>query len=947
MLLDASSFAPNLFPGRSATLTASSAALPHFMGQPVLAPTHLCGSEHLCSLFDYTLTLKSPEDLLYSPSMASNFPLQDMNGREISVSIQLDGKGPASVGAGSRQLNALITQARYLRPEGRHHVYSLTLRPWLWLATLNQTCRVFQDQSVVQILDAVLGFYPFPVDKRLSKTDYPSRDYQVQYNESDYDFIARLCEQWGIAWWFEHSNGAHRLVLADGMGAFTANPSAAYASVSFYPPGHKTDEEYVSALRVADSLTPTAWASTDTDYTRERADLQVHAHSDRVLPEASGSSSSNSSSSGSSSSVASQRMGEVFAYPADSAQPKAGAGGLSGAGNEPLDEGALFARVRLQALQAPSHRAHGHGNLRGMVTGCSFKLLKHPQEAANIEWLILGTELEIEEIAQESQGSASLQGVSVPAQQWRCAVDFTVQPTALAYRPPLTRRKPLVHGWQRAVVTGPQDQEMWTDAYGRVKVVFPWERDTPRHGGDPGGGSGAGGGGADHTSSCWLRVVSPWAGSQYGTTHIPRVGQEVVVGFENGDPDRPLITGRVVNNTHLPPWSLPENQSLSGIRSKELYGGQHNHLVLDDTQGEVQAQLSSDHQLSQLNLGKVVRIPDHRGRMDKRGDGFELRTDGHGVVRAKEGLLITTEARAGASGHIKAMAETTARLEAAQHMHAQMAELAKQHQAQEDGQQDEVAKVLQAQNQAIKGDGVADVQAGKFPELAKPHLILASPVGIEATTAGSLHLHSGENVAISTQQSLSLASLGGWFSSLREGWRLFTYNAGMRLIAAVNDIEFKALAGNIDLLAKLDLTETAETIDIAAKTELLVNGGGSYTRFNATGIALGTNGAHTVHRGQHGGTASKDTPVVMPAMPQVAAFDEQFRAFNHNLDRAVTRMPYALVRADGTSIEGMTDRNGYTVRVQDMQPEAVKVTWGGLLHEGLVIEEATDEEQSC
>ena len=146
-----------------------------------------------------------------------------MAGREINVCIELDGKGllsgGASSGGGQRQLNALITQARYLRPEGRHHVYGLTLRPWLWLATLNQTCRIFQDQTVVQVLDAVLADYPFPVDKRLSVPDYPARDYQVQYNESDYQFITRLCEEWGISWWFEHSGGAHRLVLADGMGA--------------------------------------------------------------------------------------------------------------------------------------------------------------------------------------------------------------------------------------------------------------------------------------------------------------------------------------------------------------------------------------------------------------------------------------------------------------------------------------------------------------------------------------------------------------------------------------------------------------------------------------------------------------------------------------------------------------------------------------------------------
>lgn len=929
----------SFFPDRSRTLTASSAALPLFMGQPVLAPTRLSGCEHLCSLFDYTLELKSPEDLLYSPSMASNFPLEDMNGREISVCIELDGKGPIALGSGTRQINALITQARYLRPEGRHHVYGLTLRPWLWLATLNQTCRVFQDQTVVQILDAVLGFYPFPVDQRLSKTDYPSRDYQVQYNESDYDFIARLCEEWGIAWWFEHSNGAHRLVLADGMGAFNANPSAAYGSVSFYPPGHKTDEEYVSALRVADSLTSTAWASTDTDYTRERADLKVLAQSDRALPEASVSSGASSgSSSGASSEVASQHMGEVFSYPLDSAQPKAGAGGLSAAGNEAMDEGALFARVRLQSLQAHTHRAYGHGNLRGMVTGCSFKLLKHPQERANIEWLILGTELEIEEIAQESQGSASLLGVNVPAQQWRCAVDFTVQPTALAYRPPLTRTKPLVHGWQRAVVTGPQDKELWTDAYGRVKVVFPWDRDNPRHGE---------GGGADHTSSCWLRVVSPWAGSQYGAIHIPRVGQEVVVGFENGDPDRPLITGRVVNNANLPPWSLPENQSLSGIRSKELYGAQHNHLVFDDTQGEVQTQLSSDHQLSQLNLGKVVRIADNRGRMDKRGEGFELRTDAHGVVRAKEGLLITTHGRGGASGHILDMGETTARLEGAQHTHAQMAELAKQHQAQEDGQQDEVAKVLQGQNQAIRGEGNADAQAGKFPELGQPHLTLASPAGIEATTAGSLHLHAEENLAVTTHQNVSIASGKGFFASVEKGVRIFVHKLGMRMILGKNDISMQALQDSMHFLAALKITERADKIFIEAEEEVMVTGGGSTTIWNKSGITEMTDGSITVHAAVKSFMPGESLTVVMPELPQVAAFDEQFRAFNEKLDRAVTGMPYALVRVDGTLIEGVTDRKGYTVRVQDLQAETVKVTWGGLLHEGLVIEEVNDEEQSC
>ena len=262
----------DLFPDRlgkhARTLTATSPALPSFMGQPVLVPTRLSGAEGLCELFSYQLELKTPEDLAYSPSLASNILLAEMAGREINVLIELDGEG-------TRQINALITEARYLRPEGRHHVYGLTLRPWLWLATLNQTCRIFQDQTVVQILDAVLADYPFPVSKCLSVPDYPARDYQVQYNESDFAFITRLCEEWGISWWFEHSEGAHRLVLADAMGAYQANPSEAYSALNYYPPGHKVDEEYVSRLYVADAIATGAWASTDTDYTRARADLSI------------------------------------------------------------------------------------------------------------------------------------------------------------------------------------------------------------------------------------------------------------------------------------------------------------------------------------------------------------------------------------------------------------------------------------------------------------------------------------------------------------------------------------------------------------------------------------------------------------------------------------------------------------------------------------------------
>jgi type VI secretion system secreted protein VgrG len=168
----------------------------------------------------------------------------------------------------------------------------------------------------------------------------------------------------------------------------------------------------------------------------------------------------------------------------------------------------------------------------------------------------------------------------------------------------------------------------------------------------------------------------------------------VIVDFLNGDPDHPIVTGRVHNADEMPAWALPSQKQLTGIRSRELGGGRSNHLALDDSSGKVQAQLKSDHQSSSLSLGHVGRIEDTAGRKDDRGQGFELRTDGHGAVRSAKGLLLSTEARANAQGHITDMRETVARLTQGRDLHESLAQVAQQAQAHEAGDQDEVARAL-------------------------------------------------------------------------------------------------------------------------------------------------------------------------------------------------------------------------------------------------------------
>jgi len=333
----------------------------------------------------------------------------------------------------------------------------------------------------------------------------------------------------------------------------------------------------------------------------------------------------------------------------------------------------------------------------------------------------------------------------------------------------------------------------------------------------------------------------------------------------------PMVTGRGFNAMNMPPWNLPEQQALSGFRSRELVpgggnsaAGRSNHLILDDTEQKIQVQLKSDHQHSQLSLGHITRIEDNAGRKDPRGEGFELRTDGHGVLRAKDGLLISTEARNNAQGHAKDMGETINRLSQAQDQHDALGDLAKQHQAQETSDQGIVAKALKEQNDAIQG---GSAEEGKFPELAEPHIVVASPAGIESTTPGSTHQHSGQHHAITSAMHTSISSAKSFLASAKNAVRMFAYKGGIKLVSAKDDIEIQALKTSVNLLAKLDITMTANRITLTAKESVTINGGGSYSIWSSGSIKHGTTGAYTVHAVDFGHSAATSVPVVMPTMP--------------------------------------------------------------------------------
>jgi type VI secretion system secreted protein VgrG len=842
-----------------------------------MTATRLCGEEGVDGLYCYSLTLKTPDSANFAPGQASNMNLDGFIGKEISVQVEL-----ADAGGGVREINALVTEARFLREEGRNAYYELTLRPWLYLATLRSDCKIYQDMTVVELLDDLLAGYGFPVKKALSGS-YPKRDYQTQYNETDFDFFARLCEEWGISYYFEHEDGVHRLTLVDEMSAWQKNPNARYQQVKFHVDDEQAEEEYLDALVPMRRITSGKYATRDYDYMRPRADLSVGQSDPRETA---------------------QNDYEIFDWHAvrggrHYVQPKAGPGQAS---NEPLSEGDLLTKLRMQAQKSQGWRAKGGGALRGMVAGHTFQLVEHPADAANVEYLILHTRLLVEEVAEESQsGSAGRKGnksteqlpEKLRRQEWHVRVDVELHPMQEVYRVYPTRMKPVAAGPETALVVGPEGENIWTDELGRIKVQFHWDRYAQK----------------DENASCWVRVSSSWAGNQLGGLHLPRIGQEVIISYLEGDPDLPVCTGRVSNQANLPPWRLPDQQALSGFRSRELVAGggnaasgKSNTLILDDSEGKIQGVLRSDHLSSQLTVGYVTRIEDYEGRKDGRGEGFELRTDGHGVVRSGAGLYVTTQARVNAEGPMKDMAETVDRLEQGKKQQETLAEVGNTFEA-DLGEQNTVAQKLKEANEAIKGEGSTDEKAGKFPEFKEAHLVLASAQSLHVTSERSTQVVAGDHFALTSGRHVSLSIGKRFLASVTDGVRYFVRQAGMKFIAAADDIDIKALKDNLNLFAKLEIKEEANRITLKAKEEILIAGGGSYIRINASGIENGTPGTWSSYASNHVFAGPKSLAVSLPSLPKVGEGELEILDLYANA-QGLEAAPYKVVDVLGKTLSG-------------------------------------------
>ena len=438
-------------------------------------------------------------------------------------------------GGAKRHLNGIVMRLGIGKSQGRFFGYRASVRPWLWFLTRTSDCRIFQDMTVPAIVEKVFAdhgaqaSFQFKLDR-----SYRTRTYCAQYRETDYNFIARLLEEEGIFWYFQHAEGEHKLMLVDDVGAL--NPADGYDKLPHYENAGQVppDVDFISNWSFSREVQTGKVVLTSYDF--ERPSVSLGADSELVR----------------SHDLADH---EVFDFHGEYNQK---------------DDGQRLAENRVDEYQSRQERLAGTTNAQGMAVGHLFDLYRHPREDQNAKYVCSQTYISAQLNGAESGGSAG---------DFQCT--FSAMPASQTYRPARQTPKPPVQGPQTAVVVGPAGDEIFTDKYGRVKVQFHWDRYGKKN----------------EKSSCWVRVSSPWAGKSFGFVQVPRIGQEVVVDFLEGDPDQPIITGRVYNAEQMPPWELPANATQSGVLTRSSKGGAYgnaNALRFEDKKGSEQLWLHAE-----------------------------------------------------------------------------------------------------------------------------------------------------------------------------------------------------------------------------------------------------------------------------------------------------------------------------------------------------------------
>ncbi|KWA07097.1 type VI secretion system Vgr family protein [Burkholderia territorii] len=776
-------------------------------------------------------------------STASDVELKTLIAQPITLWIQQADKS-------YRPINGYIHTARRLGADGSLSSYQVGFASWMHFLKFRSDMRYWQDKPVDAILSDVFDMHPqacgqyrFALSKPL-----PSRSYCRQ-SETDWNFVHRLMEDEGLFGFWRHGEDgrAHTLVITDDLHAVDAlSPNA----VTFERSGTGTETAGF-----------TQWAASRT--------LQSTLHTTRTFDYKSPSSAGNPN--------------------GTSLPTKAGQGDLpeqaeiyeyTGAYTYPGQErGEHLSKIRLEEWESRAKRFFGVGGVRGIDAGRRFTLTGHPEHdrdaESDREFAAIGVTRYIENNLPISDHEAtfphSLQGrlAQAKAAHGEAAafevghddgsagfylVEVEAQRASVPYRSPFEHRKPAMQ-LETAIVVGPKGEEVYTDELNRIKVMFVWDRQSEGR----------------ENASCWMRVVQSDTGGGYGGVHIPRVGEEVLVGYIGGDCDRPIVMHRVYNGAVKPQWH--SDGILSGFRSKEYAGSGHNEMVLDDATGQNRARLFSSSANSLLHLGYLIE-QNGNTRGAYLGSGFDLRTDAYGAMRAGQGLYVTTHPKQANSQPLD-VSEAKQQLVNAQGLVESMSQVSEMHQAESLGTGHEALKQFTDATQnsvagaSADGGRTAGGGTGNANAFKEPVMLFASPAGIGVASQQSVHLASDRQTNIVSGQSTFITSGKSLIAGIRDRISLFAQNAGMKLFAAKGKVEVQAHADDIEFTAQktLKMVAATEAVDVAAKQEILLTSGGAYIRIKGGNVEIHAPGKVDFKGAQHAfsGPASMQYP--LPAMP--------------------------------------------------------------------------------
>ena len=855
-------------------------------------------------------------------STNAHIPLKTFIGLQVAVD-QVTDQGQQF------RTTGIITGASQGQSDGALTLYKLTISDPTYLWHKRRNSRVFMNKSVRDISEILFqewqGESPLfasslTLDLSGLKQAYDIRPFVMQLNESDYDFLTRLWRSEGINWLIDEAEltvasntdniQPQKLRLIDDNSQYQA---LTRRTIRYHRSSATEQFDSMTSLIAGRRLQPTSvfvqcWQSDVLQQTDGAGSVQsTHQHSASYDNQ-------------------SLSLEDAWHFSPAWMQDLNGEDGAASASNQQLEK---FNQNLSAFHDAQSKQFVAQTTVRDTQVGYWFELNEHPEidlhSGADKEFLIIGKQYynqnnlpkdlnqQIQTLITQSHWQSShtkeRQGNQLILQRRHIK-------TVPEYQPLQDRPQASI---QRARVVGPEGESIHVDQWGRIKVRFLFTRAND-HSHDGGAGSND-----NDTDSAWVDVVTPWAGKGYGARFLPRVGEIVVIDFFDGNIDRPFVVGRIHEAERHPTQfdqkgQLPDTKKLSGIRSEEVDGKGFNQLRFDDTTGQISAQLQSSHAASQLNLGNLSH-PKDSATSDGRGEGFELRTDQWGAVRAGKGLLVSTHKQDQAQGvHLDAN-EAKQQIEGGLNNAKALSEVAK-------NQQTDPLEMLENLKTFI--EQIEEKDQDKAATFKQALMVLTAPNSIAVASNEDIHLSADGQLSQNAGDSISLSTQKNLIAHAQNKISLFAAQQGARLYAGKGKVEIQAQGDGADLIARkgIQIISTEDKIEINASKEIVITSGSSQIKINSSGIFPVTGGKFEVKAGQHVFMGGAKANYILPSLPtQEIKTDDLLLEYLHSDGTPVKGAEYEVLLSDGSIRKGKLDASGKAI-VSGVPAGRAKIQYG-------------------